>query len=48
MEAGLEGVIGGAQGGAQGGASGGGRVIFSGDEATSTWFEKKQTNLLLS
>lgn len=33
---GLGGVIGGAQGGAQDGASGGGRVMCSGDSATST------------
>lgn len=33
---GLGGVIGGAHGGAQGGASGGGRVMCSGDSATST------------
>lgn len=35
-------MIGGAQGGAQGGASGGGRAMFSGHEATSTWFEEKK------
>lgn len=34
-------MIGGAQGGAQGGVSGGGRAMFSGREATSTWFEGK-------
>lgn len=40
---GLGGVIGGAHGGVQDGASGGGRVICSGDRATSTRSNKTVT-----